>query len=553
MNPITLQNIAQALWMKEYDAAKIPPQLLRRIESAANSEAAYAERFLLRLQQLEDSQLSFVPGRTERYALLRQHLRQAKAMSPREFYASCLFLGPESNTGYAPVPLDPQFTFPQIDLPQLQHQLGWHFFVGNFTDGGGQHYSVELMFWQYALLPPPLAAELGLSDIDNQSLEMHLAICDPQTGLQYRANTVVVAGTTGLVEVQADPFAYRIGRNAIEGLDAGGSLFPVRLQARGWDMGKPTDVEFAIDISLDNPKGYFMQGDAGCSPSIDGLGTLYYSASLLKLRPGAANAISIDGKRIELTGGSMWYDHQWTAGFMPKGGAEHAVLRAAGNLAPAPPGGWDWFEVQFQAGLAPDLPEVQMTISALHSLDNDKFYWQTGPAAPGPMTARFNGKYIDGGNATTDLSGTMTVTAWVKDDTSPNPAVYPATDTWYPAHYHFAIDQSVPQRVRAFTLEPLIATGQSGFFGTGLQYTEGGAIARDLGGVEIGRGFAEGTNWAHTADTVVRAAGLAPGAQTRALLDPVPASSQLVAQSMAYVKANAEELQAILAAARGMV
>lgn len=305
MNPITLQNIAQALWMKDYDASKIPPDLLRRIESAANSEAAYADRFLLRLQQLEDHQLSFVQERTERYALLRQHLLQTKAMSPREFYASCLFLGPESNTGYAPVPLDPQFSFPQIDLPQLQYQLGWHFFVGNFTDAGGHHYSVELMFWQYALLPPLLAAELGLSDIENQSLEMHLAICDPQTGLQYRANTVVVAGTTGLVEVEAKPFAYRIGRNAIEGLDAGGSLFPVRLQARGWDMGKPVDVEFGIDISLDNPKGYFMQGDGGCSPSIDGLGTLYYSASLLKLRPGAANVITIDGKRIELTDGSM--------------------------------------------------------------------------------------------------------------------------------------------------------------------------------------------------------------------------------------------------------
>ena len=552
MNPITLQNIAQALWMKEYDAAKIPPDLLARIEGAANSEAAYAQRFLLRLKQLEENQLTFVQGRAERYALLRQHLQQTGAMSPREFYASCLFLGPESNTGYAPVPLDPQFTFPQIDLPQLQYQLGWHFFVGNFTDGGGRHYSVELMFWQYALLPPPLAAELGLSEIENQSLEMHLAICDPQAGVQYRANTVVVAGTTGLVEVAANPFAFRIGRNAIEGLDAGGGLFPVRLQARGWDMGKPVDVEFGIDISLDNPKGYFMQGDAGCSPSIDGLGTLYYSASLLKLRPGAANVISIDGKRIELTDGSMWYDHQWTAGFMPKGAAQHAVLRAASNLAPAPPGGWDWFEVQFQAGLAPDLPEVQMTISALHSLDNERFYWQTGPVAPGPMTARFNGKYIDAANVTTDLTGTMTVTAWVKDETSPNPAVYPATDTWYPAHYHFAIVETLPQRLKAFTLEPLIATGQSGFFGTGLQYTEGGAIARDLDGVEIGRGFAEGTNWAHTADTVVRAAGLAPGEQTRALLDPVPASSQLLAESAAYVKANAQELQAILDAARGM-
>lgn len=560
MNPITLQNIAQALWMKEYDAAKIPPGVLERIQSAVNSEAAYAKRFLQRLQQLEENPLSFVPGRAERYALLRQHLQQTSAMSPREFYASCLFLGEESNAGYAPVPLDPSFPFPQTDLPQLQHQLGWHFFVGNFTDARGHHYSIELMFWQYALLPPPLAAELGLSDIENQSLEMHLAICDPQTGQQYRANTVVVAGTTGLVEVGSAPFVYRIGHNAIEGLKPGGDLFPVRLQARGWDMGKPADVEFGIDISLENAKGYFMQGDEGCSPSIDGLGTLYYSASLLKLLPGAANVITIDGRRIELTDGSMWYDHQWTAGFMPKGGARHAVLRAASNLAAAPPGGWDWFEVQFQAGMAPGLGEVQMTISALHTLDNAQFYWQTGATPPGTMTARFNGKYIDAGNVTANLSGTMAVTAWVKDATSPNPGVYPATHTWYPAHYHFSLDPqlpgtgpAVPQRLRTFTLEPLIGTGQSGFFGTGLQYTEGGAIARDLAGAEIGRGFAEGTNWAHSADTVVAAAGLVASEQTRALLTPVPPSAQLVVDSMAYTQENALELLAIMKSARGMV
>lgn len=110
--------------------------------------------------------------------------------------------------------------------------MGWHFFVGNFTDDSGQHDSVEPMYWQYALLPP-LAAELGLSDIENQSLGMHQGICDPQSGKQYRANTVIVASTTGPVEVQDSSFVYRLGRNTIEGLGDDGALFPVRLQARG--------------------------------------------------------------------------------------------------------------------------------------------------------------------------------------------------------------------------------------------------------------------------------------------------------------------------------
>lgn len=553
MNPLTLQSIAQALWMKEYDRAKIPPHILERIESEKNSEGAYAERFIGRLDQLEANQLSFVPARAERYALLRQHCLEKAAMSPREFYTSCSFLGPESITGYEPIPLDPTFKFPEIDLPQLKNQLGWHFFVGNFTDDAGKHYSVELMFWQYSLLPPPLAADFGLSDIENQSLELHLAICDPQSGLQYRANTVVVAGTTGLVEVKSHPFTYRLGHNAIEGLSANGDLFPVRLRARGWDMGKSPDVEIEIDLSLDNSKGYFLQGDGGCSPSVDGLGTLYYSASLLKLLPEAESSITISGKRIALTGGSMWYDHQWTTGFMPLGAPQHAVMRAVKNLSKAAPGGWDWFELQFRATQAIVGPgEVQMTFSALHSWANEAFYWQTGPTPPGQMTVPINGKFIDERNATTNISGTMTVTNWVKNDTSPNPAVYPPTNTWYPAGYRFTIDQALAPWLKEFTLTPLIASGQTGFFGTGLQYTEGGAVIRDVEGNEIGRGFAEGTNWAHTTDTVVTAAGLPVNEQTRALLTPVVPSELLVIESGLCCELEQAELKKILAAAKGL-
>ncbi|HEU4883941.1 MAG TPA: lipocalin-like domain-containing protein, partial [Longimicrobium sp.] len=231
LDPLTLQGIAQALWMKEYDRDRIPPEILARVEGEKNSERAYARRFLARLDELAANQRSFVPSRASRYGLLRRHLESRQRATPRQLYASNLFLGPESNVGYEPIPLDPALDLPGIDLPQLGKQLGWHFFVGNFTDAAGSHYSVELMFWQYTLLPPPLAARLGLSEIENQSLEMHLAICDPQTQVQYRAATVVAAGTTGLVEIAAKPFALRLGHNSVEGEDPAGSLFPARLRA----------------------------------------------------------------------------------------------------------------------------------------------------------------------------------------------------------------------------------------------------------------------------------------------------------------------------------
>jgi predicted secreted hydrolase len=564
LNPLTLQGIAQALWMKDYDRSRIPAAILEKIESEKNSEQAYAQRFLQRLDQLAANQQSFVPPRPDRYALLRSHVATTGRMTPREFYTACLFLGPESNVGYEPIPLNPDLTLPAVDLPQLGKQLGWHFFVGNFTDANGAHFSVEMMFWQYTLLPPPLAAQLGLSAIENQSLEMHLAICDPQAGVQYRANTVIAAGTTGLVDIKPQPFTYRLGLNSIEGESTDGSLFPVRLRGRGWDMGKSPDVEIQVDLSLENKHGYFKQGDGGCSPSVDGLGTLYYSASQLNLHAGRESSITIAGRKLVLTGGRMWYDHQWTTGFMPNGAAQHAVMRAANNLSTPPPGGWDWFEFQFHPNPA-IVPhgEVQMTFAALHSNANLSFYGQTGPTPPPTMTATFNGKYI-APNLTADLagpwakvvtqdiSGTMKVSEWVKVTASPNPAIFPPTNTWYPARYEFTIDQPLPALVRQFALQPLIASGQTGFFATGLQYTEGGAVLLDFAGNEIGRGFAEGTAWAHTPATVLTLAGLPVNPQTLALLTPVAPSAWLKLLSYLYTIIDGAELKKILSEAKGL-
>lgn len=564
LDALTLQGIAQALWMKEYDRARVPPEILERVEGTKNSERAYARRFLARLDELEANPRSFVASRAARYALLRRHVESTQAVTPRQLYASSLFLGPASNVGYEPIPLDPSFDLPGIDLPQLRKQLGWHFFVGNFTDAGGSHYSVELMFWQYSLLPPPLAARLGLSNVENQSLEMHLAICDPQAQVQYRASTVVAAGTTGLVEVAERPFALRLGRNAIEGEDPSGSLFPARLRARGWDMGASPDVEIEIDLSLENALGYFKQGDGGCSPSVDGLGTLYYSASLLTLRPGTESAITIGGRRVVLTGGRMWFDHQWTTGFMPQGAAEHAVMRAAANLSAPPPAGWDWFEFQFDADPAiTPVGEAQLTLSALHSAANAAFYGQSGPTPPGTMTAPFTGKLILPNpepvpgdewtkTVTREVAGTMTVGEWVRNETSPDPAVYPATRAWYPAAYRFQLGDAVPVPLRDFTVRPLIASGQMGWFGNGLQYTEGGAVVHDVAGREIGRGFTEGTGWAHTPDTVIALARLPVDEGTRALLTPAPVSPWLRVLSFVYTLVRSAQLKKILGEARGL-
>lgn len=117
----TKRNIAQALWLTEYDEKAIPETLLLRINSAKNSNAVFAQRFRERLEVMMKQPLSFVPSRKDRYRFLLEH---SQSLSLRQFYSRLLYLGPESVVGYEPVPTDPHFSFPATDAPPME-QPGW--------------------------------------------------------------------------------------------------------------------------------------------------------------------------------------------------------------------------------------------------------------------------------------------------------------------------------------------------------------------------------------------------------------------------------------------
>lgn len=547
---LTKQNIAQALWMESFNEASIPADILSKIYSQKNSNEAFATRLGVRLDDLSNTKISYLKDFRKRYGTMKKYADQRSA---QQVYANLMLMGPQSVKGYKLLDPNMKFEWPQINHPQWEYQVGWHFFVGNFTDEDKNHYSVQLMYWQYSLLPSEMAHELGLSDIENQVIEMHLAISDPQTDTHYRANTVIVAGTTGLIDFKAKPYEYALGKNVIKSLDPDGNLFPVELKAKGWDMGKPGNAGIEINIFLHNPTGYFMEGDEGNAPCVDGIGTYYYSAANLKLIDIRESMIMIKGKKIKLIDGNMWYDHQWGTGFMPSGAPQHAVMRAVENISEPPPGGWDWFMMHFdQNDAISGEGEVQMGISALHTNENLDFYWQSGSEAPGIMTTPCNGKYIDANNHAIDIKGTMKVTKWVKNSTSPNPDVYPPTHTWYPAEYTFKIDSDVPEPLKQFTSTPITSNAQTGFFANGLQYAEGGTLLTDTLGNEIGRGFAEATNYANTWENVLKLSGMPINEKTKKFIGVAKPSICLKISSMLYVAFHKKELEKIIMESRGL-
>ena len=103
-------------------------------------------------------------------------------------------------------------------------------------------------------------------------------------------------------------------------------------------------------------------------PSIDGIGSLYYSIPDLELDP-SCSTLNLDGTTITLTRGQFWFDHQW--GYLT-GAACSPVLRAANWSSDPAPGGWDWFMTQLT-------DDRQITMFSPHSAAYRAFYEQTGP------------------------------------------------------------------------------------------------------------------------------------------------------------------------------
>lgn len=534
----TRDSIAHALGMRDFDPAAIPPDLLARLADPTNSPAAHADRMRRYLRYLKDHPLSHTPDLTKTYDRLGNFC--SNTLSPQQSYVwQTSFLGPPSTVGYDQIPLQANLEFPRDHQPKYRSQVGWHFFVGSCWDTDGKEYGAELMFFGTALFPPNIAAGLGLSDEENQIIELQLAISE-RGGRHYQAEPVVLAGTSGLLGYTADPMVIRLGRNSIQCHTSEG-LFPVTIKGWGVDRGSEPGLELGLDITFTSGKETLLQGDAGLMPSIDGIGSLYYSIPDLQLDP-SCSTLTLDGKTITLARGQFWFDHQW--GYLT-GAARSSVLRAANWASDPSPGGWDWFMAHLTG-------DRQITMFAPHAKTLAEFYEQTGPTPPPTMTVQIKGTMMDADRATSMVTGTLNVTDWIKAEHSPNPDRYLVTDTWYPNRWHFTFNDSVPADIREFTMTPIVDEAQAGFFANGAQYAEGAVVITAPDGTELGRGFAESVSFADTRRTVHRLAGLPESNQAIADLYLRKTPKALALGNIAYVLTHQKELNEILAEARAM-
>ena len=531
----TKENIARILWMQEFNAEEIPEGIIKRLISEKNSNESFGERMQYLLEERLKRPDSFTPSYKNVYKTLIKH---SKSLSPHQAYAMTFFLGMDSSKGYNPIPANADFKIPRDDAPQWDYQLGWHFIVGSCIGENGKEYGVQFMFWQYALLPVDIAKHFGLSDIENQVIEIHIAVSEAG-GEHYRSKPIVVAGTTGLVDFSNNPFNYTLGKNEIKSLSED-STFPMQIKGKGFDLNPDSPSEIEVDITLTQTKEYLLQGKEGCDPCCGGVGTLYYSVPNIRVDPDRS-VLRINGDEISLKSGKFWYDHQWCNGMLPAGSPRVKVLRAANNMNKKAAGGWDWFMAQFRG-------DRELTMASIHSHEMMQFLNQTGPNSPGTMDVEASGKYVDEKNNSKNVKGRLKITEWIKSDKSQDTDLYPITNVWYPQKWEFSFGEDVPEDIRDFVMVPIVSGGQSGFFANGLHYSEGAVYLKDLEGNLIGRGFAESTGYADPILNRLKLAGLPATEEMQDKLEIPEPSSFLKLISSLYIlwPSNKSKLKKLL-------
>lgn len=504
-----------------------------RKDDARGRPSSPGERMAWRLRDLIDQPYSWVPSYAKRYEMLLKH---CEALTPHQAYAMTMLLGPDSARGYDRIPNTFALTFPEAHRVDLTGQVGWYYFAGNVRGTNGAEYGLLYMMFQYTLLPPPIAAHFGLSPVENQVVDVQLAITSGD-GRMYQAAPPFYTGTDGSIEV-ADRFYIRAGDNVVD-TPSRDRLYPMTLRASGVDRGGASPVPVAIDIRLVSGKGIVLQGNNGCMPCIGGVGTRYYSIPQMAIDP-VVSRITIGDAVIPLASGTFWMDHQWGTGMVPGGASPDDVLRAAANLSPPHTPGWDFMVMNFDDGSA-------MTLNHLHTPDDVPWLDQKGETPPPPRPARpAVGKFMDRFGTVFDISGTLALTAWARGTTSPDPSIYPVSNVWFPHGWSFELCGGlVPAHLRKLTFRPISADPSAMFFANTSQYVEAPVTILDATGEPCGRGYAEAVGYENFTATAAVLAGLT--AEEAKSLAPVPPSAGLKLASLVYATLHKKEMEAIVA------
>jgi predicted secreted hydrolase len=218
-----------------------------------------------------------------------------------------------STQGFAIADGSRPLRLPQDQGPHADFQTEWWYYTGNLDSADGRHFGYQLTFFRRALLPPQLVVQRPSDWATNQVYMAHFALTDVAAN-RYQAFERLSRGAAGLAGAQIDPYEVWLEDWQVSQV----STNTYQLQARqgGW----------AINLSLQDVKGFILQGDRGYSRKgpAQGQASYYYSLTRLQTQ-GKVTSGGVD----YMVNGLSWMDHEFSTSALDKNQV-----------------GWDWFALQ---------------------------------------------------------------------------------------------------------------------------------------------------------------------------------------------------------------
>ena len=113
----------------------------------------------------------------------------------------------------------------------------------------------------------------------------------------------------------------------------------------------------------------------------------------------------------------------------------------------------------------------QLTVSALHTKEFEAFL-QPDRKEARHDDRQLHGKYIDEHDHFTQVGGELSVTDRIRSTSTPDPAQFPVSHTWYPDNWELSFGTTLPTDIRKFSLKPLTDGDSTLYFTNGGQYQE---------------------------------------------------------------------------------
>ncbi|NCY17489.1 MAG: hypothetical protein EBX39_12185 [Actinobacteria bacterium] len=310
---------------------------------------------------LLNNPVAFVPYSKEALVVLRDGCGSGRQLSPAGMLAAMDLAGPLSSVGWDTVQPG-SFDFPRDHGPHWNIRNEWYYLACNCVTDKQEAVTILLAIIRRGTIPFAIAKQNTIDPVDQTQLQ--IVACEASVELPgnvYLTSTDAFDGTDTsrtLITMKADPlFQWSVfsstgrqyGLAYTQSVDSSGTTARYSIQC-----GVSTD-RFQIQLSLtagdgsSNPPQFFLQGENGCAPCIDGVGYRYYSWPNLKVTgtvvvpPSTSGA---GGTTYTLTG-QGWLDHQWGSRMQPFGYIDNLYLRAVTLLTGQYPKTlmpqWDWF------------------------------------------------------------------------------------------------------------------------------------------------------------------------------------------------------------------